>query len=518
MLACVALLPGRAAAIQLSAVYSASCQREVGVILAADGATIKLLSVDGRIRVIQRFNIIYLAHYSLCRIPIPHVLNPEEVDVLTIRTRHQGQIAELVRGWLIDHSEEAFSFLALNGEEVVVGRDDIWDIEAGTAKGPVRLPGGSAHHRFVHPYPFRHCNGAKQEPSAESETTAVYPQQLLADPLLIKNALDHLLEGHERLEAYLSSKVFYPAPQLYSNQTRLGLGLTAGSRHGVSSTRNNSLVPVLYDELSEGPFGFQRIWVAGSAPMPYSVHEEPQTQVYYRLKSDFVHFSAMYDLSRALIGESQYKWQAHELDRKDDRVNEIFHVAGGVDYAPFAIDISDTSLQYGIRYRDQFFFNRVEMAKFGIFYHDHGLKAEYHYGLASDAKPGVSEISEGNDEEAISEAQLELAKIPEYSTVLALHRINLAFTEWGAGRFSYSLIYRTIDFQRDADADGEGRFKYASDSLSNGLYWKHALENDMGLSGFVSLENVANKAGLTQLGNSTRHAFFKGGISIELKL
>ncbi|MDH5753442.1 MAG: hypothetical protein OEZ59_13610, partial [Deltaproteobacteria bacterium] len=344
-----------AGAIRLSAVYYSACRRDVGVILHADQSRVKLLRLDGEIRSFYRFEIVYLAHYPVGSLSIEQVKNPEEVELVSVQTLHQREIADLALGWMMDHSEDEFSFLGLDGVETVVRADDIWDINFIRRAEALRFPSSGEKFRYVHPYPFQHCeyddSGTGSGEAGSGEAGMVYPQQLVADPLLIKRELDHLQTGHERLRSFVSSKPFYPVPQIYRNDTELGMWLTAGSRHGASLTRSNSLTPVLVSGLSEGPFGFQRIWVAGAAPMGYSVHEEPQTQLYYRLKADHVHFSVMYDISAPLIGESKYNWHDYELGEVDDRWNELFHLAGGFDYGRMAMDISGNNLQYAVKHQ-----------------------------------------------------------------------------------------------------------------------------------------------------------------------
>ena len=136
--------------------------------------------------------------------------------------------------------------------------------------------------RFVHPYPFAGCENEEKVGLRQ-----IYPQHLLEDPLLIKAELDRLHQGYEALEVNVREKVFYPEPQVFTNISTLSIWGNMNLRYGSSTTRNSSFVPAIRSELSEGLYKYQRAIVTGTAPMPYSVHEEPQTQFYYAMKSGY---------------------------------------------------------------------------------------------------------------------------------------------------------------------------------------------------------------------------------------
>ena len=55
------LFSSRLLAIQYSAVYTSACEREIGIILKGDDSKIFLLDLNGEIKQMRRFNIIYLA-------------------------------------------------------------------------------------------------------------------------------------------------------------------------------------------------------------------------------------------------------------------------------------------------------------------------------------------------------------------------------------------------------------------------------------------------------------------------
>ncbi len=52
----------RLLAIQYSAIYTSACEREIGIILKGDDSKIFLLDLNGEIKQMRRFDIIYIAY------------------------------------------------------------------------------------------------------------------------------------------------------------------------------------------------------------------------------------------------------------------------------------------------------------------------------------------------------------------------------------------------------------------------------------------------------------------------
>jgi len=514
-LAFVALQEARA--IRISAVYLSGCARQVGVIISVDESRVWLLTLEGQITGFPRHEAIYLAHYPLGALNVASVPNPGAVPLVTVKTRHGGVTQELVQGWMIDHSEEEFSFLNTRGSESVVHVNDIWDISTAEATEALAFDNATPPYHFAHPYPFRHCEG-EADPTAGEGVRAIYPQQLVHSPLLIKREFDHLEQGHERIRGFIASKPYYPVPQLYSNQTRLGIWLNGGARHGASHGRSNNFTPVVHSGLSEGPFGFQRIWVAGAAPMPFSVHEEPQTQLLYRLKADHLHFSVNYDISAPLIGEEKYNWHHYELGRRDERWNELFHVAGGFDYATLAADLSVTTVQYALRHDRFFFTNRVGMPKFGLNYQNEWLRLDFYYGLAFDRKPTVGEIAESSSNEDIAKAESKLLKIPDFNSDLRLFRFNTTVRMASGTVVHHSLIYRMVNYYQKPSSFQFGEYGYASRSITNALYMDWTYGRYTTLTGFLAHEALWVRGGVSRLGPEEYHGYPKGGLSLAFAL
>lgn len=350
----------RAQAIQLHALYTASCQREVGIILNVRSRDLSLLTLQGKIINVQRYEVIYLASYSLDMAPIAEVSNPADMPMVEIKTMEQGDLKTLVKGWPVDFSKDKIAFLNLRGTEVMIERTSIWDVsfDSETKRLLFEQP-SKTNYDFVHPYVFASCNG--------SGGNKVYPQQLLSNPIAIKREFDRLQAGYEKIERYESDQQFYPVPEVYSNETSLGLWMMSGARYGASQNRKNNFAPYLVDDKSEGPFGFQRQFKTGSGPLLQSVHEETQTQAYYRMKADYFHFSAMVDPNLLLVG-TKYHWSADDMSASDMRAHETAMLEFGFDYQKFSFELYSGSVSMGARRDDYFSKSLVGLQRVGLRY------------------------------------------------------------------------------------------------------------------------------------------------------
>ena len=93
----------------INAVYYASCAREIGVIINVNQTKITILSLDGTIKEINRFDVIYLAQYPIGEMPIHKVINASDYDGVEVKTIFGDNIVDLVSGWPIDFSKEKIS-------------------------------------------------------------------------------------------------------------------------------------------------------------------------------------------------------------------------------------------------------------------------------------------------------------------------------------------------------------------------------------------------------------------------
>lgn len=514
------IISSQASAINISAVYFSACQRETGIIINVDENTIQLINLKGQIKIIDRFNIIYMANYPLGEISIPKIENPEATELVLIKTIFEQKVVDLVEGWMVDFSDDQISFLTLSGTETIIDTVDIWDMEVRKPNHPIVFTGFIAKSLlFHHPYPFNHCkpdlNG-----KAGNKPDIIYPQHLLEDPLLIKKELDRLKVGYDRLKGYNNDKIFYAVPQTYSNSTTLGLWSNIGSRYGASGNRQNNFVPEIRSELSEGPFGFQRILVTGNSLMPFGIHEEPQMQFYYALKADYIHFGFMLDFNRFYIGEQKYMWQKSDLLTNDDRWNDSLIVSGGFDYGPFAVDLTIWDrLEYAIQYGENFHHDDMNLNKMGLKYQNRFFKAELFYGIGVDEKKEPIPLS--SDASSPIQAYIKayndaLLSKPYFRTKLQFLRVNFSFVTFGDIQTAYSLIYRNAAFNREKDLLQQGEFHYSSQSLTNSLFLDYNLDEDIKISGFTSLELYSNRFGDVTLEDSDASSFAKLGFRLAL--
>ncbi len=508
-------------AIQYSAFYTSACEREIGIILKADDSKIFLLGLNGKIKQIRRFDIIYMAYYPVGQLNIPKIEASEHINTTTIKTLYKNRVTFLLEGWMINFSDNKMSFLTTEGTETVIDKNVIWDIsfKKHDQKIPFKNREDEIPMRFVHPYPFAGCENEEKEGLRQ-----IFPQHLLEDPLLIKAELDRLHQGYEALEVNVREKVFYPEPQVFTNISTLSIWGNMNLRYGSSTTRNSSFVPAIRSELSEGLYKYQRVIVTGTALMPYSVHEEPQTQFYYAMKSGYFHFSLMYDLNRFLVGDSRYKWQANDILESDYRQNEISHLGAGFDYGNFAVDYTTASINYGVRHNeDHFHSDSMNLNRGSIYYRHRLLDVELYFGTdgKSDEKER-KEIVTPDDASPEEEAYFEYlrqqqALEPEVKKDFLFYRFNLNLKDFETIHPKYSLIFHRFNFKIGENRSGAGAFKYSGKSLTNALYLSSEIEEyDLLINGFISIEMIENESGITEYTEQRKANIAKAGISLGL--
>ena len=504
-------LPWTAQALNLTALYQGACKRSLGVILEVGDERLTLLDLEGHFQEIRRFEVVYAAYYPVGQLPLEKTERPL-TNPLKISTIHQNELQTLAEGWAIDFSEAEISFLTLEGREIIIQRDSIWDIEELTLDQELKFQAQKTEPLdFVHPYPFAHCNG-------HATGKKIYPQQLLADPFMIKREFDRLETEDKVIHGYQENKVFYPVPQVYSNHNSLGLWMVSGSRYGSSRNRVNSFIPSFVSELSEGPYGFQRILVTGTAPMPYSLHEEPQSQFYYRLKADYVHFSIMYDFDRLLLGEERFKWSKLDLGPVDFRLNELQHISAGYDYGHWSAEYAWTPIQYGVNVENRFFKNRVDLNQLALRFQNRSFMTEFHYGFAVDGKVDNIVFSEADSPEMIAQKERlkkEIASAADYLTDIRHYRINLDLKKLLPFSPEISYIGRKVDYTRDA-SQTEAASRLVQQTHILALWVAQELPLDLRVTGFLSGESAQSAYGQQDTSKNQSKLYFKGGAKLDL--
>ena len=114
------LFSSRLLAIQYSAVYTSACEREIGIILKVDDSKIFLLDLNGEIKQMRRFDIIYMAYYPVGQLNIPKIEASEHINTTVIKTLYKNRVTFMLEGWMINFSDNKMSFLTTEGTETVI--------------------------------------------------------------------------------------------------------------------------------------------------------------------------------------------------------------------------------------------------------------------------------------------------------------------------------------------------------------------------------------------------------------
>lgn len=493
-------------AITLNGIYFGTCDRQIGLIVNVDKNSIQLLGLDGKIRKISRYDIIYLTNYPIGNIPVQKIVNPEEKKIVVINTLVENREEELVRGWPVEFSEQSILILTTTGEEVIVDRGNIFSFSLVEQKGQINFKGSSStDFHFRYPALFAHCEEKNGLPPKDNGNN-VYPQQVIDDALLIKSKLDHLMNGYERINKNLRNQKFYPVPNVYTNDVKVGIWYNFGSRHAVSKGRENNLIPVIINQLNEGPFEFQREVISGTYILPDGIHEEPQTQVTYQFKSAYFHFSAFIDPYIILAG-ANYSWKSTELEDNDHRVTNLLHINAGFDYKNFQFETGIQGLICGVRSGDRYELFNCGGLRYGIIYQNRFIKTDFYYMSGESGPPDENQNSGGYYEGLGA----------EINSDLKFYRFNLHLKSLKNKKFMYSLISYALRYNQGPDIRGWGEFSYQSSTLTNAFYMDYDLGNDVSVGGYVSLESVTDESQNTieTFASKTRH-YPKTGISAML--
>jgi hypothetical protein len=355
--------------------YRGSCRVDTGVILHVNSQEIYFLGTDGFISKIPRFEVIGLARYPLPYLPVTniHPRDRESIAFYKFETFRNGSIATLAIGWPIAFNSENIQVLTQDGTDHLINRNDLWGVSRVAAPSQLHFAtngqGSLKKYELRHPLAFESC--PPNITPGEGEPKRVIPQTQLNEPISIKREHDFLRAGYEKLEDYEDRQRFYAVPQYYSNITRLGTWALFNSRYSNVGARQVNFLPLVEDEFSDGPFGFQRVLRSGVAPILWALQEEPMVQIFYGLKADYIHLDVFADPTAPLIGE-RYRWKSDQLDPIDDRLIEKGGMEFGLDFSYFSLFFAFSSGEMGIRAEDDF-----AESTFGIT--RAGFSAQYNY-------------------------------------------------------------------------------------------------------------------------------------------
>ena len=191
-------------ALEINAYYSDLCKREIGVIVGIEDYNIFVLNLAGNIVEMPRYAVISIAQYPLDVFTLNRPIKTSGTVMkqhFRIRTRYKREITDLVVGWPINFSKDNISFLNLKGEEVIIRKRSIWEIEKLTTPYAVTFVSKKmALHQFTHPSNSMHCplesHGVAKKGAAPIK---IRPQEYISDPVKIKRHFDFLVREKKKL-------------------------------------------------------------------------------------------------------------------------------------------------------------------------------------------------------------------------------------------------------------------------------------------------------------------------------
>ncbi len=473
-----------ARALDVASLYTASCTADTGVIIGVDTQSITLVTIDGHIKILPRYEVIYVATYSLNSLPVDNLSFENAPEHLVIQTRQDEEFRELVSGWPVDFTENRIGFLTLTGGGVVIDRSNIWKIESthlheSNVKTPLNKR-AKEKIELIAPYPFSHCPPTVLN-HQEQGKIQVTPQRLLGDALAIKEEFDRLMKGHEQIEFYKHRQVFYAVPFVYGHQSSLGLWTTAGSRHAQSQSRNNNFTPLLIDERGRGPFSFQQRSVTGVGPLTQGLHEEMQSQFSYAFQSSYVHFSAMLDPNLFLVG-SRYEWTKADFSAaSEDRISQTAQASLGVGYGAFALNF--------------FLVNTGDVGISAPGFFDHAAVSVPSLGLSLEWPDLSTEILFGAG--------------TKDSIDVSVLRANVKWRKAGKRQFLISYLNRHIQDTPSENIIGSFAFDGVTQTLAGYLNQRFGKRFDTGL--FAAIESSKTSYGATQTSQFSSAIYPKAG-------
>jgi hypothetical protein len=372
-------------AMDIKAVYLSSCKREVGVITKSATSSIEMFSLKGKSVKVPRYEIVGISSYPLENFPVESMeLSKSSADLFYFKTKYKKDIVPLVTGWPVTYSKNKISVLSVTGEEIPFSRDSIWDIEIIPHNKQYKFTTPvKAQYNFLHPVGLRKC--PVETYGRGKRKIEVAPQEFISDPVEIKRRLDTIKREKSHLNMYVRSKDFYSVPQVYENKTTLGLWLSGNSRHGASENRSNNWAPILENQFSSGPYGYQHVFLTGAAENMFFVHEEPQTQFYYRFKADYFHLAYFMDPTGILMGK-KYRWFDQELSVGEYRANDMSFIELGFDYGLFSLILQQSSeVQIGYKESDSIFYDgELTVPKIGFEFRNHRFGFNVLFGGANE--------------------------------------------------------------------------------------------------------------------------------------
>lgn len=477
------LLITKAFGVQVEALYTSLCQREVGITLYVDKRFSYFLNTEGRLKKIPRYQVLSIASYPLDHFPLlKDVSIPEQIPQVRFWTLRKGELVQLGQGFVLGYNQSGFQLLTLQGHEVYISSDSIWKIEIlMTANTLYAVKSQQKNYNFSHPQ-------RGQCPESKANGAEVYPSDLISDPVSIKRRFDSQIAAFKKVQDYEEAQSFYAVPHIYKNSTSIGYWLPMGNRYGSSTGRVAGLAPLIRNEYSQGPFSFQHLSLTGAGPIPESIHEESQTMLYYGFKSSYVHFAGFIDPSLILAG-ANYQWQEDDLKGLDERAVESSYISLGFDRGPFSITFFLNSHVFGaFKQNGNFTKYTADLFRLGLGWRTSKLTLNLNTSVSGDVKVKNS-ASEDWDGEF------------RFTKLSATYDFNEV---WKAETFFFSRHVTAEDSKSTSEFSGDSK------TLGIGIY--HFLSRRWMVGTRISAEEVSNK-NQTQ---SEKSKFLKSGLHASM--
>ena len=490
----VALISVRAMAIDVLGIYSTVCDRSVGILLDVDAANIYFLNLDGNITQVPRYEIASMAVYPTDAVPIRTIRHDLDRDIgyVAVKTKHENEIVPLVDGWPIQFYQDKISFLNKEGQEVVIDRESIWEIDiTDTPKTQTIRSQNTARYQFIHPYSQYDCK-KEFHGNRRGRTVSVFPEEYISSPVSIKRRLDTIMEHHATLRDYDRQQKFYAVPQVYRNQTSLGYWFSVGSRHGASKNRSNNFTPDSQQRVLVRPLRLPTHLPLGQRPPRGTRPRGTPDPVLLPPQGGLLQLLHVFRPSFMLLGGDKYQWQLDDLKDDGDRVAEFFAMSFGLDFGHFSIFTQGSNAEHGFRSGDVFANTGGAIRKIGFRYQNHWTSMELITGTGETSEYLALENS-------------------------SLMRYNLKLNLWGNMSYDYSFINRTFTgYQQDiseldlyTDIEEASKVIYEGKSYTNAVYgsyrWKYK---------YIFRAMLAHEILKVEGGEGS--SFFKAGVSANL--
>jgi hypothetical protein len=421
--------------LRLYSIFQPGCKRTTGLMAFVDNTHLHVLTPSGNLEAVPLFQISGIVEYSLPQFPLAMIAGSKSEAVAFRFYGSQANVKELIaEGFVTDFNKSSLQIYDVSGQEKLVLRDQIWAIESDkwTDRRTQTRFEQSPSFKLRSPIVFEHCKDERVGGASGTVLTLV-PERTYANVVARKEFIDQRRDEYERLLRYESHQQFYAQPNIYYNRTRMGTWLSLNTRYTNVGVRQTNFLPFIEDEFSSDIFSYQHVIKSGSIPVRWSFQDEPQLQVYYGLKADYIHLDMFLDPSVILLGE-KYQWSSEQIKSVDDRFVEMFGLKFGLDYEKISLFVVVASGEGGIR-NDQYFMpQNMDALRGGLAFFHHDMSVDFSAGNFHYTQRRKNDTADLNFIELIEH------KGPTF-------RLNLSYQPQNYG-VELAYIYRQVSSQR----------------------------------------------------------------------